>query len=109
MAFTDADIGSICPFCQKGELVKSPKTGKIFCSEKCWLNNKPKPAPAQPANVDRFIKNLDKTKEEQKWKEISTGKVRHHFAVEAYKMGKPLDLQTKLEIKTWTDFVMRGE
>jgi hypothetical protein len=31
-----------CKFCG-ADNVKSPKTQKIFCSAKCWLNKKPEP------------------------------------------------------------------
>lgn len=40
-----------CNFCG-AKKVKNPKTGKIFCSEKCWLkgDNQPKPLP-KPQNA----------------------------------------------------------
>lgn len=31
----------MCKFCG-AEMVKSPKTGKIFCSDKCWTKNEQK-------------------------------------------------------------------
>lgn len=40
------------------------------------------------------------------WGAIANGKVRHGFAIEAFKMGKPLDDETKAEIEAWTAFVM---
>lgn len=43
-----------CDFCG-AKKVKSPKTGKIFCSEKCWLNPKPSPE-AQNGAVEGFQK-----------------------------------------------------
>lgn len=30
----------VCQFCG-ADKVRNPKTGKIFCSEKCWLKDKP--------------------------------------------------------------------
>ena len=30
--------GEKCPDCPDGKFVKNPKTGKIFCDKKCWLN-----------------------------------------------------------------------
>ena len=30
--------GQKCEFCD-GLIIKSPKTGKLFCEKKCWLNN----------------------------------------------------------------------
>lgn len=32
--------GGVCPSCGVGKMIKSPKSGNIFCSEKCWLINK---------------------------------------------------------------------
>lgn len=29
--------GAVCSQCGKGKIVKSPKTGKLFCDQKCWL------------------------------------------------------------------------
>lgn len=43
------------------------------------------------------------------WDAIAEGKVRHGFAIEAYKMGKPLNGETKLEINRWVKFVMEGD
>lgn len=31
-------IGHPCNDCETGKYVKNPKTGKIFCDKKCWLN-----------------------------------------------------------------------
>ena len=36
-----------CNFCGANR-IKSPKTGKIYCQEKCWLNN---PAPNTSPNA----------------------------------------------------------
>jgi uncharacterized Zn finger protein (UPF0148 family) len=44
-----------CKFCG-AENVKNPKTGKVFCSEKCWLKNKNQSAVPQ--------------KQEPNWEEI---------------------------------------
>jgi len=30
--------GGKCPNCAMGHFVKNPKTGKLFCDQKCWLN-----------------------------------------------------------------------
>lgn len=38
-------IAQPCKKCG-GEMVRNPKTGKIFCKEKCWLQ--------QPANMDHY-------------------------------------------------------
>lgn len=34
-------VGAVCTECNSGRYVKSPSTGKIFCSEKCWLRKAP--------------------------------------------------------------------
>jgi len=28
--------GQPCPDCEQGKIIKNPKTGKLFCSAKCW-------------------------------------------------------------------------
>ena len=38
-----------CDYCN-ADKVKNPKTGKIFCSAKCWLKNQPQ-QPSQPQNA----------------------------------------------------------
>ena len=43
------------------------------------------------------------------WDAIAAGKVRHGFAVEAFKMGKKLDKNTMDEIAAWVDFVINGD
>ena len=30
--------GQKCPDCNNALIVKNPKTGKLFCAERCWLN-----------------------------------------------------------------------
>ena len=39
MDYTKTNYGN-CDFCG-AEKVRNPKTGKIFCSQKCWLNKPP--------------------------------------------------------------------
>jgi hypothetical protein len=34
--------GEVCNDCGKGRYVKNPKTGKIFCDQKCWLTTQEK-------------------------------------------------------------------
>lgn len=36
-AYTTKVVGSKCPDCAEGRYVSNPKTGKIFCDKKCWL------------------------------------------------------------------------
>jgi len=57
----------------------------------------------------KAMSNIAIKTEEKKWEEISTRKVRHGFAIEAFKMGKPLNSETANEIISWTNFVMTGK
>lgn len=63
--------GQECPDC-KGKYVKSPKTGKVFCENKCWTlkNDQSGAAPE--------TKSPEPTKEE--WKEIGQAKARTKIA-----------------------------
>ena len=49
------------------------------------------------------------TSDKPDWDAIAAGKVRHGFAVEAFKMGKELDKQTMDEIGVWVDYVINGD
>ena len=49
--------GQICDGCG-GKYVKNPKTGKIFCKNKCWLKkstNEPKTEPPQFLKPDPIV------------------------------------------------------
>lgn len=37
--FTEKDIGTLCPFCGKGRIIRY-KTGRIGCSEFCWKDTR---------------------------------------------------------------------
>ncbi|HDZ26358.1 hypothetical protein LCGC14_0398880 [marine sediment metagenome] len=52
---------------------------------------------------------MGKPKEKVNWDKISEGKVRHHFALEAFKMGKPLNEGLVIEIDCWVNYVMTGK
>lgn len=52
--------GQPCADCPQGKYVKSPKSGKIFCSSKCWLN-KPQGYPSQEPQED--VIRLDRPSE----------------------------------------------
>lgn len=86
----------VCKFCGAPN-IRSQRTGKVYCQNKCWLQNQPQgnfqPRPA-PQKID--------------WQEISKGKVRHGFSIEAYKLGKQLNFETIREINDWTEFVLTG-
>lgn len=62
-----------------------------------WVNQKPKaPSYTPKAPVQK----------KPDWDEISWGKCKHAFLVEAYKLGKPLDDKTKKEAQEWANFSM---
>lgn len=54
--------GGICPDCG-GTYIKNPKTGKIFCENKCWLNN------GQPFQEDPI--KSSPSQEDEKWQKIT--------------------------------------
>mgnify|MGYP001590929037 CR=1 FL=1 len=62
MAYTKQDIGKKCPNCLEGKLVLNPKTNKVFCSDRCWLKDKPDeygilpPAGKKEPNWDKIRK-----------------------------------------------------
>jgi hypothetical protein len=63
MAFTQTDIGKICPFCNVGKLIQY-KTGKVGCDKFCW-KNKPQGQPTQSKSdvqvrIDKSIENKNK-------------------------------------------------
>lgn len=37
MTYPQKVVGQLCENCGVGHYVKNPKTGKVFCDEKCWL------------------------------------------------------------------------
>lgn len=57
--------GGICPDCG-GTYIKNPKTGKIFCENKCWLNN------GQPYQEDKSQSSPDN--KDEKWQKITAKK-----------------------------------
>lgn len=89
----------------------SKSTGKPYnsfyaCEDR--THKQPKGTPA-PTPVQNFSASLDQQAEDRKWKEIGRGKVRHGFAVEAFKLKMPLNVATASQINMWTDFVMSGK
>jgi len=56
--------------------------------------DKPEPAPYVATTPD--------------WDKIAEGKVRHGVAIEAYKLGKTLNVETATEIDGWVGYIMSG-
>lgn len=63
-------VGQICENCGVGKYVQNPKTGKVFCSEKCWLNQTPQATQPQQTPIQKFEKKLDEDIVDEKWKKI---------------------------------------
>lgn len=38
MAYVEKIPGNTCTQCREGKYVRNPKTNKVFCDKKCWLN-----------------------------------------------------------------------
>lgn len=93
-----------CDFCGS-EKVFNPKTGKVFCKAKCWLN---KQAKVVKQSEQKFDEELENTKEEEKWKQISLGKCRYGFLIEAFKLGLPLNQETIETCNNWAKVAMTG-
>ena len=100
--------------CQCGaKLVTSPKTQKVFCSNKCWL--KKDQTPAQVINEPAQEKQ-----EDQKWNDINWGKCKHGYLIEAFKkvfnsgeVGITTANEETLEViekmaEAWADMSMRN-
>ena len=60
-----------------GKNVKSPKTGKVFCENKCWLNTTSTPQNAPEAQISPL-----KAPEKPNWDKISFGKCKYGFMIE---------------------------
>lgn len=65
-------------------------------------------ASAQPFVTSGELK-VKQVAQDQKWETIAEGKVRHGFALEAYKLNRPLTVATATEINAWVSYVMTGK
>jgi reverse gyrase len=99
-------VGQLCPSCG-GKYVKSPNTGKVFCENKCWLNQPQQSFKGQPTQA--FKQQLVQEKQDEKWENIAERKVRHGFAIEAFKQGLELNVNTVAKIQSWVKFVMTNK
>ena len=97
-------VGETCQQCGVAKNVQNPKTGKVFCEAKCWLNGQQGTTPqySSPQAPQAQIKPRDFDAE-------ARGKVRHGFAIEAFKKGMALSPVTAAIIDEWTDFVVTGK
>lgn len=80
------------------------------CGNVVWPPRDSKPQQvSQYNNQPSFAKQAVPVNNKPDWDAIAEGKVRHAFAVEAYKSGKTLDTKTVLEINEWVSYVMSGK
>jgi len=86
-------VGQTCDQCHKAKYVLNPKTGKIFCEDKCWLKGQ-EPIPAQPE-----IPKRDFAKE-------NFGKCKYGFLLEMYKKGLELEM-AEPKAEEWADASLR--
>jgi hypothetical protein len=110
--------GQKCPDCADGVYVENPKTGKIFCDKKCWLN-KPQGAPqGQKAYNPQYQQKIaQEAVSGQKqaatdWDKISWGKCKHAYLVESFKYKLNMNEAHKIEgveelAEKWADMSMR--
>lgn len=62
MAYIEKIPGNTCNQCREGKYVKNPKTGKVFCDKKCWLNGSDTQSgttPSFPAQNTPQVSNFD--------------------------------------------------
>lgn len=86
--------GEKCQDCGVGKIIKNPKTGKLFCDQKCWLKNQPHQE--QPAIVEG---------EDAKWERIGQAKMRTKLAEAMIRAGMTPD-QGHVVMKDWVEIVM---
>ena len=81
--------GEICSDCGKAKYVKSPKSGKIFCADKCWLTGEVQQAPQSqqaqrvplpPTRPQGFEQELTKDALDLKEREKIMGMIRTNMA-----------------------------
>lgn len=98
MAQIKLGVGEPCPTCQTPAI--PGKSGGAYCLPcyKEWAAVN-KPQGGKPAQ----------SKENVNWDKIAEGKVRTLFALEQFKLGKPLDVLTASAINKWVAYCMTGK
>ena len=91
--------GGTCTDCG-AKYVKNPKTGKVFCENKCWLTA----GQVQPQNSAGGVKSPYKGDKAPDWDKIALGKVRHGIACAFIQAGRQLN---PVELNQWVDWVMQ--
>ena len=82
---------------------------KTFSQGKNYINvNPPGDITVQPQNIPESAPAQPVKVEAPDWDAIAEGKVRHGFALEAFKKEMPLNKDAKDIIDTWVTYVMTG-
>jgi uncharacterized Zn finger protein (UPF0148 family) len=98
-------VGAVCQQCGKGKYVKSPKTGKIFCSEKCWLqqNDQFKPVPNRDEKIEQMYNDK---KDNIRWQGAKNKGVDIALGKMSDTRG---DDELQKEIEKWANFLYQLE
>jgi len=89
-----------------GAKVKNPKTGKIFCENKCWLNQPTAQTPQPKPQYSNYPPTPTPPTNGRDYDKENFGKCKFGFLIEAYKMGKTLD-ESELEAELFAEASMR--
>ena len=100
MAYSLNDVGKTCQFCHEGKLVKNPKTGKVFCENKCWLKNNP------PTAEKKFEQSLDQDNQDKKWEDIGRKKTKCALAAASIQAGVNPEPEKLITMDTWVKWVL---
>ena len=95
--------GAPCEKCQT-PYIQGPKG--VYC-KKCYIDYKNSQKTTEPTYEKAPF--VTPQEDQAKWDKIAEGKVRHGFALEAYKAGKELDQALEEEIGNWVSFVVKGK
>lgn len=94
MAYEEKIVGATCGKCGNGKYVRNPKTGKVFCDKKCWLNGSDTKAPVQSENAPQAIFEPNYTILEEKIASLEMALA--NMRIWAQKVEKRLETQETL-------------
>jgi len=100
MAYQEKVVGAVCSSCKQGKYVRNPKTQKVFCDRKCWLNGTQTPVQAENAPQANFEANYASLSEKVATLEMAMANMRvwaskmekRVSGLETLDEGKALDL-----------------
>lgn len=92
--------GETCHDCGQGKYIKNPKTGKIFCDQKCWLT-------PQEQKVESIKKEqLEERKSEgQQLGNAKTNAV--NIVIALYNKGEVKQEEIEGAIQVWTEKIFK--